>query len=76
MLNSDTSTYEIEANTIQCNGIAVVHSAITGAATLADLVVELNEHVSALGTWAVSATDITLTGTACDSAALPWTVTA
>ena len=76
VLNSDTSTYEIEANTIQCNGIPIVHSAITGAATLAALVVELNEHVSALGTWAVSGSDITLTGTACDSAALPWTVTA
>ena len=76
VLNTDTTTYEIQANTIQCNGIAIVHSAITGAATLAALVVELNENVSALGTWAVSGSDITLVGTACDSAALPWTVTA
>ncbi len=66
-------TYEIEANTIQCNGIQIVHAAITGTSTIANLVTQLNDRVGALGTWANATPNITLTGTACDSAALPWT---
>jgi hypothetical protein len=66
-------TYEIVENTIQCSGIQIVHSAITGETTLADLVVQLNDLAGALGTWAVDGVTITLTTTSCTSIALPWT---
>ncbi len=71
-LNPDSSTYEVAMNTIACNGMLVVHDAITGAASLAALAAQLNSKAGALGTWAVSGSDITLTGTACSSAAIPW----
>ena len=61
-------------NSIQCNGMIVVHDAVTGAATLAALVAQLNSKAAALGTWAVAGPDITLTGTACSSIAIPFTV--
>lgn len=68
-------TYEIPSDTIQCNGINVVHAAITGTTTLADLVVQLNTLLGALGLWAVSGPGtISLVTTACDSVGLPWTV--
>ena len=70
---SAAGTYEIAANTIQCNGIAILHSAITGTSTLATLVAQLNELAGALGTWAVAGSTITLTTTACTSFGLPWT---
>ena len=70
---SGGGTYEIIANTIQCNGIQIVHDAITGTATLVALVAQLNLLVGGLGTWTVSGSDIVLTGTACANAALPWT---
>lgn len=73
-ISPETSTYEVIANSIQCNGMIVVHDAITGAATLAALVAQLNAKASALGTWAVSGGNITLTGTACSSVAIPWVV--
>lgn len=66
-------TYQVDANTIQCSGIQIVHSAIAGSNTLAKLVAELNAKVGALGTWAVAGPNVTLTGTACDSIAIPWT---
>lgn len=66
-------TYEIAENTIQCSGIQIVHSAITGTSTLTTLVAQLNDLVGALGTWAVSGGNITLTTTACTSFAMPWT---
>jgi hypothetical protein len=66
-------TYEIIANSIQCNGVPIVHAAITGTSTIATLVTELNSKVGALGTWADATPNITLTGTACDSVGMPWT---
>ena len=72
--NPATSTYEIAANSITCNGMTIFHDAITGTKTLADLVKQLNLLVGAMGTWAVSGGNITLTGTACATVALPWTV--
>lgn len=74
VLDSVTNTYEVEANTIQCNGMTVIHDAITGTATLADLVSQMNTVLAALGTWAVSGSDITLTGAVCTTVAIPWTV--
>lgn len=65
-------TYEVAANSIQCNGLAVVHSAITGSASVAALATELNSKLDALGTFAVSGGNITLTGTACSTIAIPW----
>ncbi len=73
-LNGDTSTYEVAMNTIACNGMLIVHDAITGAASLATLAAQLNTKAASLGTWAVSGGDITLTGTACSSASIPWIV--
>jgi len=66
-------TYEVVANTIQCNSIAIVHSAVTGTATLANLVIQLNDLVGALGTWAVSGLNITLVTTACTTVGIAWT---
>jgi hypothetical protein len=72
ILNTGTGTYEVPANSILCNGMEVVHNAITGTASLAALVAQLNSYCSAMGTWAVVATDITLIGTACTSINIPW----
>ena len=66
-------TYEVVANTIQCNSIAIVHSAVTGTATLANLVIQLNSLVGALGTWAVSGPNITLVTTSCTTVGIAWT---
>lgn len=74
VLNSTTNTYEILRNTIQCNGVEIVHEPITGTKTLATLVDQLNSLVSPLGTWAVSGGNITLEGTTCTTAAMPWTI--
>lgn len=74
VVNPNTNTYEIAANTITCNGLPIFHSAITGTATLAALVAQMNTLLAAMGTWAVSGDNITLTGTACTTIALPWTV--
>ena len=70
-INSTTSTYEVEANTIECNGVPVEHGRITGAANLTTLVAQLNALVSEVGTWSVSGVQIQLTGT-CSTASIPW----
>lgn len=68
---TSTGTYELEANTILCNGVMVEHGQITGTSTLANLVAQLNALVGVLGTWAASGSNITLTGT-CSTVQLPW----
>lgn len=68
-------TYEVQENSVQCSGVAIVHSAITGSTTLALLVVELNAKLGALGTFAVSGGNFTLTTSACTSVAFPFTET-
>lgn len=72
IINTGTGTYEVAANSIRCNGMLIVHEAITGSATLAALVIEMNSKLSAMGTWAVAGTDITLTGPYCSSIEIPW----
>lgn len=75
--NADTQTYELPANTVLCNGLAIFNDAITGTTTLAALVAQLNaaSGTSAMGTWSVaSATTITLTGAVCSTVNLPWTI--
>lgn len=74
VLNGTSGTYEIPENTILCNGLAIFHDAITGTATIADLVAELNTKLAPMGTWAESGTDVTLTGQACSNVNMPWTV--
>lgn len=70
-LNSGSSTYEVEANTIECNGVAVEHGALTGAADLATLAAQLNALVGVLGTWTATDTQIQLVGS-CISVSIPW----
>jgi hypothetical protein len=70
-LDTTTASYEVEANTIMCNGVAVEHGRVTGTTTLAALVTQLNQLVGVLGTWAVSGLNITLTGS-CATVTVPW----
>ena len=72
VLNSDTGTYEIPRDSVLCNGIKVVHAAITGTTKVAELVAQLNIVLSFLGTWTVSGGNIQLAGTACTNIGLPW----
>jgi hypothetical protein len=74
VLNPGTSTYEIAMNTITCNGLQVVHAPVTGTATLAALVAQMNTVLAALGTWSVSGNNIQLTTSACANIGLPWSV--
>ena len=67
-----TPTYEVPANSILCNGMEIVHSAITGSTSIALLVVELNLKLAAMGTWTDTGTTITLTGPNCTSINIPW----
>jgi hypothetical protein len=75
ILNTGTSTYEIAANTIKCNGMGIVHPAITGSTSVVLLVAELNAKLAAMGTWTSNTpfnTTITLTGAVCTSIVMPW----
>lgn len=70
-----SSVYEVLADTIQCNGQAINHAAITTPTTLALLVTALNTVASSMGTWAQvegSDTTIQLTGNGCTSANVPF----
>ena len=68
-------SYFIPANSIVCNGEQVQHGQIGDATslltTLAKLVQALNAEASSLGVWAVSSSNITLTGT-CYDVEIPW----
>ena len=75
IVNSGTGTYEIAANTILCNGMAIIGPAITGSTTITLLVAELNTKYSAMGTWTVTGflgSTITLTGPNCTTIVMPW----
>ena len=74
ILQATTGTYEIPSDTVTCNAIQVVHGAITGTTNLTDLVTQLNLVLPALGTWAVSGLNITLTTTACGTLGMPWQI--
>ena len=74
-IDTATGTYEVALNSIQCNGMNIIHDAITGSTTLALLVVQMNAKLASMGTWAVaSGTTISLTGTVCSTASIPWLV--
>lgn len=64
-------TYKIAANTITCSAVPIVHAAIN-AATLALLASALNTNVSILGTWAATASTITLSGSPCGNVGITW----
>jgi len=77
VLDVVTNTYEVARDSITCNGLNVLNSPITGTSTLAALVAQLNSTsgTSAMGTWAVaSGTTITLTGSVCQTVAIPWLI--
>lgn len=75
ILAAGTSTYEILAGTITCDGEQVPHARITGTTGLAALVVQLNAFAGVLGTWAVAGSTITLAGTNCLELVIPWLTT-
>lgn len=64
--NVPAGVYLLLANTIQCNGVTILHPQFSET-TVAALVADLNAHLAALGTWTAGAhpNDITLTGAAC-----------
>jgi hypothetical protein len=68
-----SGNYVVDANTITCDGVAQVHTAISEA-TLPDLVNALNTQVSALGVWILNGTSIILTETTCDDVIIPWVI--
>lgn len=72
ILNTTTGTYEITADSVYCNGIQVVHPAITGTSTITALVAQLNVVLAGLGTWTVSGGNISLSTTACQNIGMPW----
>jgi len=74
VLDATTGTYIILANSVLCNSDNVNNEQISGAATLAALVVLLNASptLSLLGTWAVSGGNITLTGAVCSTLTMPF----
>lgn len=74
VLNQATSRFVIEANSIQCNNDSTFHDRIDEP-TLAALVAALNgnDDTSVLGTFAVSGSNVTLSGTACSSLIVPFT---
>lgn len=73
VLNLANADYEVEANSALCEGSPVQHPAISGTTTLAALVIQLNSVLNVLGAWAVSGSNITLTGP-CNTASLPFAV--
>ena len=74
--NTSTNKYDVAANSIKCNGMAVVHPAISvsAASNVTALVAELNSKLSAMGTWSSTGggATITLTGASCSSIEIPW----
>lgn len=72
LLDPATGTYEIPLNSVTCNGLTIIHDAVTGTATLAALVAQLNVVLAGLGTWSVAGSQISLSTTACSVIGMPW----
>ena len=74
VLSDATGTYEVLASTVLCNGSDVDNGALTGSTTLVALLAQINadSNLAALGTWAIVASDITLTGTSCTDLDFPF----
>jgi len=72
-LDAATGTYEVARDTILCNGMNIFHDPLTGTKTLTTLVAQMNVSLTAMGVWSVlNATQIQLTGTACNSVQIGW----
>lgn len=56
--------FAIAENSITCNGVPIVHAAVSGA-TVALLATDLNTKVAILGTWAADGDNITLNDSSC-----------
>ncbi len=69
-LSANTAPYVIAADSITCNGVPIDHPANAGSVSLAALVIWLNTNVSILGTWAETATGVSLSGSSCNSVEL------
>lgn len=70
----DSATnFHIEANTITCEGVPIVHAA-KSSATIAALVTALNADTGtrALGLWVQQGVQILLTETTCADVEIPW----
>lgn len=74
VLRESSGEFEIAANTVLCANDNVDNEAIGGVTTLSALVIVLNASptLGILGTWAVSGSNITLTGTTCSDMELPF----
>lgn len=73
VLDAATNTYEVPRDSILCNGLNILNAPLTGTTTLTALVAQMNSLLSNMGTWAVSGSNITLTGAVCQSVNIPWT---
>lgn len=69
--NGTSNDYQIEANTIECQGVPTQHGAVSGSLTLSDLANQLNLLVGDLGVWSASGTTITVVGP-CSAISIPW----
>jgi hypothetical protein len=70
--DGSTSTYEVLANSIECNQEPINHAAITGTTTIAALAAQLNALAPSLGLWGNNATQVILSSTDCDNVELPF----
>jgi len=75
LVNGTNGDFELEANTVTCDGVAVQHTAISGSKTLTALVAQLNQNnaLAAMGTWSVVGAQIQVVGT-CQTVSMPWVV--
>lgn len=72
--NNATGTYEVPRDSILCNGLNIFNAPLTGTGNLPALVAQMNTLLSQMGTWAVVGAQISLTGSVCQSVAIPWTI--
>ena len=73
-VKSGSGDYDVPADSILCNGLNILNPRLNGTTNVTDLVTQFNNNLSAMGTWAVSGANITLTGSVCTSVNIPWTV--
>ena len=71
-----SGNYVLAANTITCNGVPIVHVALTNGSatnTIGALITWINTNVGILGTWsAEGTTQIKLADSTCDEVVIPW----
>jgi hypothetical protein len=72
LLDPATGTYEVPLNSVTCNGLTIIHDAVTGTSTLTTLVAQLNLVLGGLGTWTVNGAQVQLSTTACTIIGIPW----